>query len=785
LRRLATILGLILAVGPTAPTRGDGPDLAELRAALANEQTPIEERVRRALEAASGLDQAAQRSNQAAQRRTLWVQAVGLLDDFVAKHDQIEAAPLLRFQAAVYRWAEGRSFADQAALAPADAKLRQGATQALDDAARRLKAIAIKPDEATEPFAQNVRFRLAQAIADRALFDPEGDPNRLSQEHEALNRLDATLTFPALLPFTRLLRAELAVRLGLFGQAQIELEQAEKVNPKPPAELLLTTKVATLSGRSRFDDATKAIEVSRVTEPFKGLLRIRVALARRKDKNPGRERDQIDDQAFQLAERCKLMGGPEGRKALMELARAIDEPTASAPAEWWDLLAEGHLRLGDPVRAGRLDAKGGDRAEALNQFERAATLRFKGAASLFEGGRFTEADTRLTELIGQQSATRELRAKAGMLRALARGRAVANRDPTITRAAYLDALEAQVRDFPADSATGEARWLLGQVRLTSGKADEAMTLWEGIRHGHPRWLGSRSIIADRLREAVEAQRINHDSAALIPKMELARSSLKTAIGEATESPEILALTLQLALLELTPEAGRPAQAIEACDQALKIAARPEQHRAARLYRIVALAESNRAVEAERAAKLEASADNPAELMPALRLLDRAASEADSELARRRIGLITRLMTTRLIDQIDQLPEGSKDEAHLHHARALLFAGDQAGARKEIAAWGGPVAEFDDELLRELADTYQRLDAHVMTIETERYRSSKLAPGSLPWFEARYGMALAYFRADKPKDARQLIDATAILHPDLGGGELKSRFERLRQKIGQD
>ena len=56
---------------------------------------------------------------------------------------------------------------------------------------------------------------------------------------------------------------------------------------------------------------------------------------------------------------------------------------------------------------------------------------------------------------------------------------------------------------------------------------------------------------------------------------------------------------------------------------------------------------------------------------------------------------------------------------------------------------------------------------------------------LPWFEARYGLALAYYRSQRAREAAKLIDATAILHPDLGGGELRDKFLRLRQRIGPD
>ncbi|MBV8268989.1 MAG: hypothetical protein JO252_21905, partial [Planctomycetaceae bacterium] len=58
-------------------------------------------------------------------------------------------------------------------------------------------------------------------------------------------------------------------------------------------------------------------------------------------------------------------------------------------------------------------------------------------------------------------------------------------------------------------------------------------------------------------------------------------------------------------------------------------------------------------------------------------------------------------------------------------------------------------------------------------------------GSLPWFAARYGLALAYYRSGRSREARQLIDATTILHPDLGGGELREKFVHLRQRLGPD
>ena len=78
--------------------------------------------------------------------------------------------------------------------------------------------------------------------------------------------------------------------------------------------------------------------------------------------------------------------------------------------------------------------------------------------------------------------------------------------------------------------------------------------------------------------------------------------------------------------------------------------------------------------------------------------------------------------------------------------------------------------------------FHRNPAFSLFVGNEVILAQTKVPGSLPWIEARYGLALAYFRSNKPKDAVHLIDATAILHPDLGGAELKEKFIKLRRRI---
>lgn len=785
----AAAVALVVLMAVAARAIGgpvDGPDLAEVRAAMADPTIPLAERALRALDGASMLDQAASRSTSPADRRARWSEAVALLDEFVAKNPGGDPAPGLRFQAGVYRWAEGRSFDPTADLSLADSPARVGPVRALDDAIRRLRSVAISPPGAGDLFAQNVRFRLAQAIADRARFEPEGDAARLASEREAIGLLDPPMTAPGLRGHARLLRAELACRLGLFGQARMEIEEAEKADPPPPAADLLVAKVAALAGREQYAEASRAVETSQAAdEALKGSLRLRIRLAKRRAVGPGAERNSIDAEAFAAAMALRPSDRPEARRAPIELARAIDEPPPESPEEWWDLLAEGHLRMGDPARAARLDARAADRAEAMGRADRAASLRFKSGGCLFQAEKFAEADRALSRVVAAGSAPRDLRARAGMLRAIARGRDPAARQPGPTRASYIEALEQQVRDFPDEPATGEARWLLGQVRDGGGRRDEAVTLWAGIEHSHPRWLEARLLVDDLLRDAVEGRRIGGDPAAARSAMDEALKAHRAALASALDGPETVALTLRLIRLDLTPGVGRPAEAVDASDRLLRRAARPEEHGQARLYRMVGLAQMARAGEAELIARTEARTATPADLLPAIRLLDRSASEMESDSLRRRLGLILKILTARLPDRLDQQPAAARDEARLRIARALLFAGEPDAARRELSAWGGPMEAGDEDVLRDLADLYLRLDAFTMVVEVERIRAKRLAPGSRAWFEARYGLALAYYRSGKGREARQIIDATSILHPDLGGGDLRPRFERLRQKLGQE
>lgn len=200
-----------------------------------------------------------------------------------------------------------------------------------------------------------------------------------------------------------------------------------------------------------------------------------------------------------------------------------------------------------------------------------------------------------------------------------------------------------------------------------------------------------------------------------------------------------------------------------------------------------MVEIGRYIEAEREAQSHPSWRVPEELnifFDAIRLLDQCASTAETDLRQRRFGLVLRLLVEPVLKGDEEMSPEKRSELAFRETRALLFTGADREARLSLAAWKDlDTFTTSDRLLRELGDTYSRLEIYSHDIDVQRLRMKSNPPGSLPWFDARYALALAYFRTGKLHEAAQLIDSTSILRPELGGTVLHDKFIRLRQRLG--
>ncbi len=214
----------------------------------------------------------------------------------------------------------------------------------------------------------------------------------------------------------------------------------------------------------------------------------------------------------------------------------------------------------------------------------------------------------------------------------------------------------------------------------------------------------------------------------------------------------------------------------------------ERYRA-RLARLVGLVQVGPPyLDAEREAQTHAAWADPSAhtaFFDAIRLLDQCASFAVIDLHQRRLGLILRLLVQTLPQNPDEekWTADERSEVKMRLARAYLFLGDERNARTAFQGWAGLSRSASDDLLHDLADTYNRFEVYELAVDVQRLRLKSLQTGSPAWFEARYGLALAYFHAGRLKEAARLIDATAILHPDLGGVAVEKKFIKLRQRLG--
>jgi hypothetical protein len=785
------ILGVLGLATAGALVRAE-PTEQELNAHLATLQRQVEDsaldlakRARLAIEMASTLDRAAQSAPTAETRRARWTEAVRVLDRFNERNPEHAQAKQFQFQAAVYAWAGARSWMQQAELSPTDTTARDRAIEGLDAAVARLRAVSEPLRGATDVFAQNVRYRLAQALADRAEFDPQGAPVRRAREDEALALLKSAFSEPMLQGFAHLLRAELLGRLGQGEGALAAVEVTSKDRPALPTADLLAARVGGLIAQKRFDEALRAIDqAAQVEEATKDGLAIRVRLVERASLPPGEARKALESAWSRPPPRVRASGKPEARLALIALANEVSEPDASQGPDAWEAVAEGALILGEIGRASNLDAHAADRLDEYGQVGPAAVLRLRAGALLFQAERFREADALLTRVADDPKAGPS-RPRAGLLRTLARGRGLALRLPWATQAAYVAALEAQIRDFPDDPSTGEARWLLGQLRLATGDRAAARTLWSAIPTGGAHWLDARIAIAGFHQDDLDTQRINNDRERVARRYDAARDFLTASLDQVANPTEQVELSLALARLDLTPGAGRPEDARLRCERIQKSASLAEQRDRARRLHILAMAELSRFVEAEQEARNELRQARPTDLLAIARLIDHVAFESESDLRLRRFGLILRILLDRVLERPEDLTPEQRFEARVRQTRALLFIGDDNAARRSLTAWPGLPSNTDDRWLKDLADTYARLDAYDFAVDVQRLRAQRAPTGSLPWFEARYDLALAYVRSGRANEARRLIDATSILHPDLGGGELRDKFIRLRQRLGPE
>ena len=466
------VLGHYPSLRAQEPAPGDelSQHLATLKAQVENTSLAIGQREALVQEMAGALDRAARGAAAADQRQERWARAVGLLDEFNSQNPGHPKTREFQLQAAVYRWAQGQGWREAGELNPGDSRAPREAAAALDDAIVRLRAISVEDFE--KVLGDNVRFRLARALADRAGLEPMDSPIRRAREADALALMQEPMTEAGLRGFSGLLKADLLLRGSRLDEASAELDAASRADPPPPEREILDVRIPVLISQKKFKEAEAAITASHLDLPSKDLELVEVRLAELTRLAPGTDRLAVEQDLFRLIKALRQGKTNEARLGLLALGGVASIPTRGIRRRPGISLPRRTRSRAMPSRRAPSSCAA-RRAEEQGQAEAAAGLRLRGGGFLFQAGKYAEAAALLSRVADDPRAG-ALRPKAGMLRALARGRALAAGVPGVTASAYAEALQQQIADFPADPATDEAalaagRALAGRRRTRQGR----------------------------------------------------------------------------------------------------------------------------------------------------------------------------------------------------------------------------------------------------------------------------------------------------------------------------
>jgi hypothetical protein len=135
---------------------------------------------------------------------------------------------------------------------------------------------------------------------------------------------------------------------------------------------------------------------------------------------------------------------------------------------------------------------------------------------------------------------------------------------------------------------------------------------------------------------------------------------------------------------------------------------------------------------------------------------------------------------RLSAHRNQLAGDGPTRLDRYHASALAAAGHSAEAitiMQRLAEQFPRDGAIQEEHLRLLSQTNDRATL-TRALAGWREMEKKTKRGSSRWFTARYAQAEALYRLGKSEDVAKLIELTRVLHPELGGDALRTKFEQL-------
>ncbi|MCE9604276.1 MAG: hypothetical protein K8U03_05160 [Planctomycetia bacterium] len=359
-------------------------------------------------------------------------------------------------------------------------------------------------------------------------------------------------------------------------------------------------------------------------------------------------------------------------------------------------------------------------------------------------------------------------------------------------ARYAQSLETQIRQWPNAKETAQARVWLGRLRTQQRAWDAAAQAFGAVGLDASLALEAvQGLIYCRSAQLAALRAAAQPTEPAFSVIEIELSRYVPGYPDRIASPmppasRAAAISLaKLGLLYGKQDFASGSSATHALSLITAVAGEPElpaeERSTIEVWMIAALSATHRLDDAlKRAVQLKTA--NPRDASAVVQLLDAMPTASDginlvrAQTVMRLIGLLP--SQRELLNATERLPV---DRAE---ARALDLLGPAGETRRAYDALARNYPQDGDAQLAYAEFLSKQTDRESLTIAAAKWREIERASSesSPRWYRARLGMAEAYDKLGDRARAKQLIELTQALHPELGGPTLKPKYDALLMRL---
>ena len=738
-------------------------------------------------------------------RNPLWQRAHQVIDDFSQANGSHPYLPLVRRQQALVHYAQAKLTLEEAQVVRnreplielARASLRQSITiltaidkkivaELIKRSRRALEDTAFTTDE-LRILQKDIRRRLAAALLQQGISYPPRSPDRvhaLTQAYEQYSPLAAAEE-----PVDWDARVELIQVLRLLGdeatiKESIQLWQAAELPSKTRTRFKLElARLDSVMGRHAAALRRLQTSLPEGTEAtaewdFEYLLAILVAWGATDDT---RQIEQLQKQAVRQVALLEHRHGPYWmRRAEAELGKYLTTTPKTGDIAVLTRAAESFYRSGKMAESIEAYDRAALQAKEHDDPAGAFDLAYSAAAIEHQQEHTPEALRRFRELALAYPAN--ARAAEAHQLAVYHSAQLVNADDPATEKLYAKLLNEHLQHWSDATTAPEVAFWKGRYHQSKQQWKDAVDTFKAVPTEDPHFTRALAAIAFCVR-----QRLRDVEQQGKPIRALARQSAKYFEATIKDLPRASDNSYRAAASEAALQAARirlyyAREDYSGVEQLLRKALKNSPHAAdswktaARVLLVYAIAaQPNRQHEAK--STLQEIADsNPADLLTLMQGLDAAAGTSSAR-SRKELAELQLAVAEMLQPNRDKLPAESQSLLDRYRATALARAEQQDQAAKvyERLVKAHP---NDGELRTAYAQLL--LDGTTKASWTKslvqwRAIEKHSKRGSARWFLAKFSQAHAYEKLGQIDKAAKIVKLTQVLHPNLGGPALKSRF----------